>query len=396
MLRRLQKRSAFTLIELLVVIAIIAILIGLLLPAVQKVREAAARAKCENNLKQIGLAAHNYASATTHLPTGWLGPYPNTNQASTGVYQGVGCLCILLPFIEQQQLWGDITAAVPPGLNTNNTVNTPGSYFNINYTQNNTMYWYNLIQSPGFASTVFQLAQTSIPTFLCPSDVATTRTNGVIYYQWGPLAQTLVNFPAYTVWLPTGFNIQTSAAATQNLGRTNYTGVGGVDQNFYQIGGPNPTGAAGTAAAIFDGLMTNRSNFTLEQITSADGTANTMMFGESLGDSDGPTDAQAGYSLSWMMGSMPIACGLPTGQNEFPLGSAENPNQYWGGFGSRHSNVVQFCMGDGAVRQVKKGVSPFNIAHYNTGGTPSQADVMFACYCGWHDGQLLDPSFINN
>jgi prepilin-type N-terminal cleavage/methylation domain-containing protein/prepilin-type processing-associated H-X9-DG protein len=135
-----NSRSAFTLIELLVVIAIVSVLIGLLVPAVQKVREAAARLQCRNNLKQIGLGLHNYHDANQALPPGYLATVPYSDGA-TDTTPGWGWATYLLPYIEQDNLFRQLNFKQPvqnsPGIQVIVKIylcpsdQTPGSAFSV-------------------------------------------------------------------------------------------------------------------------------------------------------------------------------------------------------------------------------------------------------------------------
>ena len=102
------KRSGFTLIELLVVIAIIGVLVGLLLPAVQQAREAARRSACSNNMKQQGLAVHNYADVNPEkFPVGWVGEF-ESGEWHGDEGEGFGFASRMLPFIEQNNVYKTI------------------------------------------------------------------------------------------------------------------------------------------------------------------------------------------------------------------------------------------------------------------------------------------------
>lgn len=255
---RCRCRGAFTLVELLVVVAIIGVLVALLLPAVQAAREAARRLQCSSNLKQLGLATHNFHGALSKLPPGYLGPVPAQEDISGN--QVVGVLAYLLPYLEQQAVYDQIKvdlrldAKGPP--------------------------W------PGDAST-WTVAQYKLSLFRCPSDNPEQSSEGTLM-----CLNTFFSPPSTAT--QGGYLVMNSDGGNA-LGRTNYVGVAG---GYGIIDVPS--------ADRYRGCFYSRSEHNLSDVR--DGTSNTVIFGETAG---GFVDNKRLYSHSWMgSGCMAVFRGL--------------------------------------------------------------------------------------
>jgi prepilin-type N-terminal cleavage/methylation domain-containing protein/prepilin-type processing-associated H-X9-DG protein len=301
MIRRLSwgraARSAFTLIELLVVIAIIAILIGLLVPAVQKVRDAAARIKCQNNLKQIGLGLHNYHDAMGAFPSGHV-------ETNTTYY--MSWAIALLPYIEQDNLYK---------------------------TYNNTL------SNDDPANRAFR--QQPVATYFCPSDMRA----GQLY-----APETLAPNGAGNSTITC---MASSYRAMSGIGDTSSTDTFAGYFNEVQIAGTAHTNGRGA----FHGDV--QSGLQAERIASiTDGTSNTLFVGERHTKTHftrGPFWADS-FNLYTMGASWPYsATMLPDYDGCVSLVSNANYCKY--GWGSLHgAGMINFVFGDGHVQGISQGI----------------------------------------
>jgi prepilin-type N-terminal cleavage/methylation domain-containing protein len=196
MLNPTKRRLAFTLVELLVVIAIIGIMIGLLLPAVQSAREAARRMSCQNNMKNLGLAMHNYESAFKVLPSGYLHKSgPRGTALEQANHMGLAWGAAMLPQLEQQGLYSDIE-----------------------------------FDRPVWDVGNRQPRETTLPVFLCPSDTYSSDRFVVRDDSVDPIEQYACASYAAN-WGPASETVNLDATPTQSLGvfyRNSRTKVRGI------------------------------------------------------------------------------------------------------------------------------------------------------------------------
>jgi prepilin-type N-terminal cleavage/methylation domain-containing protein/prepilin-type processing-associated H-X9-DG protein len=381
---RSKGRSGFTLIELLVVIAIIAVLIGLLLPAVQKVREAANRMACSNNLKQLGLAAHNYESTFGSLPPGYLGYKPvmiADSAAAFDDFQNVGVLVYLLPFMELNTIYSQLKVNLDRAV-----VTIPASDP-----------WYDN-QNALYQANDWQMAQAQIKSFMCPSDSVSddpVRSSDEADNPSGVGASmicgAITRDPTNRIYIVLSYFPRTAAGLYLPKGHTNYTGVAGALGAAREVANADsatcptdfPT-TGGVNLQQYEGIFTNRSANKLGSIP--DGTSNTLMFGETLGGFDPTTYSRRITIMSWFgVGAMGTKFGL--GQPGLQFGDPNHPDAPgagWPTFSSRHPGGVQFCFADGSVHLLKFGQTTVRRKHC------SNDWYVLNALAGMKDGQVVN------
>jgi len=307
-------RSGFTLIELLVVIAIIAVLIGLLLPAVQKVREAANRTRCQSNLRQLGLALHHYESAHRVFPPagkgyGWCivsGAY----QGDAGIYNLNG-LSLLLPYVEQ--------TALDAHFNRAEAMSTQDTGYCCDY-QGNTMG--ALVGNPVTNGNAALMA-TRLAILLCPSD------------------------PGNPLQGPGGAY---GPGGSYDGAKTNYDFITSTSDfycNCWRV-------TAANARTMFG------ENSTTRFADVADGTSNTIALGETTRTVYNGRTASWGYR-GWVMTGIDLRGGI----NDWSFGDYITPQVgrlgSWGRAGSLHPGGANFCFADGSVRFIGQDTDPITL-----------------------------------
>jgi prepilin-type N-terminal cleavage/methylation domain-containing protein/prepilin-type processing-associated H-X9-DG protein len=305
-----RRRSAFTLIELLVVIAIIAVLIGLLLPAVQKVREAAARTQCQNHLKQIGLAMHSYHDANSTLPPG-------------RIDDGATWAVFILPYVEQDAMYKALDQRKPwPD-------QTPA---NLNVLKNN------------------------VNIFVCPSRRAPMLTirgdDGGGISGWLPYAP--ADFVKRGIHVPGPVCDYANCVSDENSTAKPWNACNG-----------SPTGVLVTVCNPGD-----KSHTTLASIS--DGTSNTLMIGEKHvrpdrfgNDRDGVRDTADRDGTFFNGDEMGTVCRL-AGPTRLLAVSPTESGSNGERFGSYHTGVCNFVFGDGSVRAIANSIDGTNLGRLAT------------------------------
>lgn len=324
----MTKRSrGFTLIELLVVIAIIGVLIALLLPAVQSAREAARRAQCTNNLKQIGLACHNYVDAMGSFPANL---YLHPNYAtSTYSWNNSSWLVFLLPYMEQRAVYNAVNFNIMWG--TTRLGNWNAMYLG---TQNTTV------------------RQTVLSSLLCPSDSSNAQDTSNADEISGQTA-------AGTSYV--GNVGDNCLACNTGSGQVTFCASQGYNCRGAQLGDPTSTTVPpqpGTGSGIF---WRQCNGVTLAAIT--DGTSATFLAGEqimrvTLWNAWVEANQSVGSTAIPLNYLHPDAIITSSGSSRRSSGAdARGQWTWWYSFRSQHPGGANFAMADGSVRFIKQTIS---------------------------------------